>query len=155
MANTNDLGHPLLNATQPVANFAPESARLIAPEVPEAARAHAERLVEELGSVELAKHAVDLAKQAVEAVAGQGGTTCGEAALHQTFGFATHQDLLAASSPLESNDGQKWFITQLADDSWVAWNEIDRKCDRHYVTADEARASVPHEAGFTGTSLLG
>ncbi len=124
-------------------------------EVPQAAVAHAERLVEELGSVELAKHAVDLAKQAVEAVANQGEPNATETELDQLLGYATHQALLDASSPIESGDGKKWYLTHLSDDSWVAWNEVDCKADRHFVTVEEARASVPHVAGFTGSSTLG
>ena len=114
-----------------------------------------ERLVEELGSVELAKHAVDLAKQAVAAVAEQASSTSSETLLHRCLGYATQQKLRDASSPVESNDGKGWFLVQLPDESWVVWNEVDYKADRHYLTDEEARASVPHEAEFTGTSLLG
>jgi hypothetical protein len=142
-------------ATPATANLPPEAVHPTAANVPEAAKAQAERLVEQLGSVELARHAVDLAKQAVDAVADQAGATNIESVLHKTLGFATHQQLIDASSLLESNDGKKWYITQLPDESWVAWNEADYKCDRHFTTAEEALASVPHEAEFTGTSLLG
>jgi hypothetical protein len=155
MAATNDTFHPLPHEAQPAANLPPEAVHPTAANVPEAAKVHAERLVEELGSVELAKHAVDLARQAVDAVAEQAGATSVENVLHKSLGFTTQQELRDASTPLESNDGKTWYITHLADDSWIAWNETDYKSDRHYVTVEEARASVPHEAGFTGTSLLG
>jgi hypothetical protein len=152
---SSDILHPATHDTQMAANLPPEPVHSTAANVPEAARTQAERLVEQLGSVELAKHAVDLAKQAVEAVAEQAGATSSETVLHRSLGFATHEELVDASSPLESNDGKTWFMTHLSDDSWIAWNETDYKCDRHFNTADEARASVPHEAEFTGTSLLG
>jgi hypothetical protein len=147
--------HPAPHDTQLAANLPPEAVHPTAANVPEAAKAHAERLVEQLGSVELAKHAVDLAKQAVDAVAEQAGATSTETVLHKSLRFASHGELVAASSRLESNDGKTWFITQLPDESWIAWNETDYKSDRHFTTAEEARASVPHEAEFTGTSLLG
>ncbi len=152
MNNSNDVDRPLPHDAH--ASTSVPGAPL-AGEVPAAAVAHAERLVEELGSVDLAKQAVDLAKQAVEAVASQAEPRATDVEIDRALGYESYQALMEASSPLESSDGRKWFITHLPDDSWVAWNEVEHKCDRHYVTAEEARASVPLDTGFTGSSLLG
>jgi hypothetical protein len=118
----------------------------------EMVKEHAERLVRELGSV-------DLAKQAVAAVADTIGDlpqTEHQAAFAKANGFGTFAELQKASTAVPSNDGAHWYIVQPSSGSWVVWNEQGLQGEnRQFASREEALASVPHNDDFTGTSLLG
>ena len=59
-------------------------------------------------------------------------------------GFATFEELQQASTEAPSNDGHRWFLTQLKDNAWIDWVEKELDVERHYATREEALASVPH-----------
>ncbi len=126
--------------------------------VTDSAKSHAQQLVEEVGSVDLAKHAVDVAgeagKNSVEPV-----ETIDESDRQRNFchslGFESFKELKRRSTSASSNDGKDWFETELNDHSWVVWNEDALQADRHFASREEALASVPHDDELTGSSLLG
>lgn len=111
----------------------------------DAAKVHAQQLVDELGSVGLAKHAVETVGEISEF----------QSQLCQALRFASFEKLVAKSKSVESNDGRHWFATRLRNNRWVVWSEEDCRVDRHFATEQEALASVPHNDPFSGSSLLG
>lgn len=114
----------------------------------------AKELIQETGSAELAKHAIEAAADAQpdEGIESHKET---RSAFSRAMGFHSFEELLHASQQIESNDGMQWYLTALPDQHWAAWNEIQLHLDRHYATKEEAMASVPHDARFSGSSLLG
>ena len=114
--------------------------------------AQAQRLLNEVGSVELAKQAVD--------VVGNSATPSDDELEHKNLfalalNFESYEQLAAASEPVASNDGLPWRLTPLANDTWAVWNDSQLHLDRHYASREEALANVPHDARFSGSCLLG
>ena len=114
----------------------------------------AQELVREMGSQELAKQAIDAADDSRPDDGIQPHDEM-RAAFARALGFPSFEELLTASKEIESNDGMHWYLTPLPDQHWAAWNEVQLHLDRHYASKEEALASVPHEANFSGSSLLG
>jgi hypothetical protein len=120
--------------------------------IADSAKAHAQQLVDELGSVDLAKHAIETVGEVPKTDSSQPER---QTQLCQALNFENIEDLRAHSSPVESNDGKHWFTTELADHSWTVWRDEEFRTDRHFATRAEALASVPHDEGCSGSSLLG
>ena len=114
----------------------------------------AQRLVDELGSADLAKHAVEAVGAAISRNTDGPGNEV-EGAFAKAMGFPSFSKLLAASQQVESNDGVDWRLTSLPDGTWAAWNSMQLHLDRHYASREEALANVPHDAEFSGSSTLG
>jgi len=126
--------------------------------VADSAKAHAQQLVEHVGSVDLAKQALDAVGETIQNPADplkSVGQTDRQKNFCQSLGFASRDELILHSTPTASNDGKDWFETELSDGSWVVWNGDDLQADRHFASRDEALASVPHEDTLSGSSLLG
>lgn len=102
--------------------------------------AQAKRLVEEAGSKERAKHAVD--------AAGDAAPLAMQAADKDQFarqlGFTSYLDLFEASTRESSADGGSWFTTAVRGGGWVAWNDVDLTASQRVATIEEARRQVPH-----------
>jgi hypothetical protein len=114
----------------------------------------AAELLQATGTQALAKVAIEAAADAEpdEGIQSHEET---RAAFARAMGFGSFSELLHASEQTASNDGMQWYLTPLADQHWAAWNEVQLHLDRHYVSKADALASVPHEANFSGSSLLG
>lgn len=121
----------------------------------------AQQLVETSGSIELAKQAIDSAADSTQKTVTQhtdlptAGDNQHQDCFAKAHGFEHFGELQSASETIASNDGQQWFLTPLGDGTWVAWTELQLHLDRHFASREEAEASVPHEAQFSGSSLLG
>jgi len=111
----------------------------------------AQQLVQETGSPELAKQAID----AVAESSSLEQETDQQTALAKSLGYRCYSDLLEASEKVRSNDGLQWHLTSLDGGTWAAWNDVQLHLDRHYNCRNEALANVPHDAEFSGSSLLG
>lgn len=126
--------------------------------VSESVKADAQRLVEQVGSVDLAKQAVDSVGQ-VSANPADPLKSLEKSDRQQNFfhslGFESRDELFQRSASTPSNDGKHWYETELNDGSWVVWNDEQLQADRHFASRDEALASVPHDDTLTGSSLLG
>ena len=129
----------------------PASDRQVHEHVAESAKAQAQALVEEVGSVGLAKQAVEALGEAVVNLASNENLN---APLHESLGFASREELDHASTPIESNDGKDWFLTALPQDAWAVWNAQHPKTDRHFNNRDEAIASIPRVDQLSGSSTL-
>jgi hypothetical protein len=104
--------------------------------VSEPAKAQARRLVDELGSPELAK-------QAVDSVAGTvAGATDAKERLARELGFVSYLDLFEASTPVRSSDERNWFVTSKPGGTWVAWNEQELAPGEEYDSMEGAMTSV-------------
>jgi hypothetical protein len=119
--------------------------------VADSAKAQAQALVEHVGSVDLAKQAVEAVGKAVVHLAGDASS--GDA-LEQSLGFASREELERASAPIDSNDGKTWFLTQLSEGAWAVWNTQQQLSERQFNSRDEAIASIPREDPLTGSSML-
>lgn len=122
--------------------------------VTENVRHQAQKLIDEIGSVDLAKQAVEAVGD-VTTLANEATQQEGQVRLANSLGFNTVEELWQASSSVPANDGKNWYITKVGDSSWAVWNDQQFQAERHFSDRDEALASVPHEDQFTGTSLLG
>lgn len=119
--------------------------------VAETAKLQAQKLVDELGSVALAKHAVEAVGEAMNTIT----TERREEALAKALGFASVSSLMDASEPVTSNDGHHWQLTRISDTAWAVWNDFAFQAERQFSDRDEALATVPHDDTLSGTSLLG
>jgi len=97
----------------------------------------AQKLLDEAGSPDLAKHAVDAAAK----------TQPLPASAHDQFarqlGFASYLSLFEASTPLMSAVGKQWFVTALRTDQWILWNDSDLAAAGAYPTRETAERAVP------------
>ena len=118
--------------------------------VAETAKLQAQKLVDELGSVALAKQAVEAVGEAVTNVNHQR-----HEALARALGFDSAASMMRASEPVPSNDGHQWYLTPVSESSWAVWSDFTYLSERQFSDRNEALASVPHEDMFSGTSLLG
>jgi hypothetical protein len=75
----------------------------------------AQKLLDQAGSP-------DLAKQAIDAVAEAQALNSPRDELARHAGFPSWSALEASSVPLSGADGNCWFVTPLADERWIAWN---------------------------------
>lgn len=119
--------------------------------VSETAKVQAQRLVEELGSVGLAKHAVEAVGEVISAIPAEDR----QKTFSQSLGFSSFEEVNQASAEVPANDGNHWFLTSLPDSTFAVWNDHALQADRHYSDREEALASVPHADELSGTRLLG
>ncbi len=120
--------------------------------VAETAKAKAQELVETVGSVGLAKQAVEAVGEAVDTIAREEKSN---GLLHETLGFASREELERASTAVESSDGKNWFLTELPESAWAVWNTQELRVERHFTNREEALKSVPKPEPLTGTAMLG
>ena len=98
----------------------------------------AQKLLDEAGSPDLAKHAINAAAATSPATAGSP---------HDQFarqlGFHSYLSLFEASTPAGSAEGRQWFVTALKQDRWILWNDTDLVAAGDYPTRDAAERGVP------------
>jgi len=126
--------------------------------VSDAAKAHAQQLVHQVGSVDLAKHALDVMDEVIKNPADPLKSidqTDRQMNFCHSLGFESRDELFGRSTATPSNDGKHWFESQLGDGSWVVWNEEDLQADRHFASHEEALTTVPHDDKLSGSSSLG
>lgn len=99
-------------------------------------KSHAEELVREAGSHELAKHAVDSVKPAV-------GPSSDKDAFARKSGFTSYLDLFEASTPAGTLEGRNWFLTALPGSGWIAWNDAELTANGPFNSPEEARRHLP------------
>jgi hypothetical protein len=98
----------------------------------------AQKLLDEAGSPDLAKQAINAASAFSPAPAGSA---------HDQFalqlGFHSYLSLFEASTPAGSAEGRQWFITALKQDRWILWNDADLVAAGDYPTRDAAERGIP------------
>ena len=96
----------------------------------------AQKLLDEAGSPELAKRAVDAAAK----------TQPLPVSAHDQFarqlGFASYLSLFEASTPIKSALGKQWLVTALRTDQWILWNDSDLIVAGTYPTREAAELAV-------------
>jgi hypothetical protein len=96
----------------------------------------AQKLLDEAGSPDLAKHAVDAAAK----------TQPLPVSAHDQFarqlGFASYLSLFEASTPIMSAVGKQWLVTALRTDQWILWNDADLTVAGTYPTREAAERAV-------------
>jgi hypothetical protein len=61
-----------------------------------------------------------------------------EAAFARSLGFHSFDDLLEASEPLLSPDGELWFIVELSNGRWLSWPFPEYDDTHQFASYDEA-----------------
>jgi hypothetical protein len=105
----------------------------VAPAVANQAR----HLVEQSGSPELAKQAIDAASQPPPAAASD------KDAFARRHGFMSYLEMFEASTVIHPADGKNWCVTALPAGKWALWNEQDLRIHSIHLSFDEARNSAP------------
>jgi hypothetical protein len=103
--------------------------------VAEPVQEQARKLVEEAGSKELAKQAIDN----TDRPSALRPSSRDEFA--QQLGFASYLELFEASQPLRTEGEKRWCATAV-EDRWIVWNDQDLQASRPFDSAEAAAASV-------------
>jgi len=98
-------------------------------------QAQAQKLLEEAGSPELAKHAVDEAAR-------QHTEQAGPEKLVQEWGFGSWDELITLSTNLIAPDGASWWITPHHHQGWMLWNHNEWQAHKLFGSFEEARSHV-------------
>jgi hypothetical protein len=131
----------------------------------EPANVQAQRLLEETGSPELAKQAVDTV--AARSQPGHAGTPSHITPPHtektnarapermanpgselkdrfaQELGYQSYLELFEGSTPVPTHDGKAWCVSNDNEGNWIAWNDQDLSIHRRGSSKEEAIAAVP------------
>jgi len=102
---------------------------------------HAERLLQEVGSPELAKLAIDQAK------AGGETTVADDSQLAQRLGYVSFLELFESSKPIPTADGSQWCIAPRSSGTWVAWERQSRFVSRDFESLEAATDFVHAQSG--------
>ena len=99
-------------------------------------QSQAQQLLNEAGSPELARQALEEAARAQE----RGPSYLG--GLAERWGFSSRHELLAASISIPSSQGELWWLTPIASQGWIAWTERDGTMSDILPTVERARRYV-------------
>jgi hypothetical protein len=100
----------------------------------------AQKLLEQAGSPELAKHAVDVA-----AIGRGEGSPQDQFA--RRLGFASYLSLFEDSSLLFAQQDKQWFVTAIRNGEWILWNDADLMVTGIYATKDAALRAARRNSG--------
>ena len=101
-------------------------------------QAQAQRLLDEAGSPELAKHAVDAAAERQEH--GPSDDLVSEG------GFESWEEMLTLSTSIDL-DGDQWWITPFPRrDGWMLWNQRGGQSPRLFPSFEEAYRHLLHQS---------
>lgn len=104
--------------------------------VSEAVSKDASHLVEQTGSPELAKHAIDTVQKREQQPPADKDDFAAQ------LGFASYLEMFEASSTVSGKDGESWLITPSDNGKWIAWNEQHLQLDNTFDSKGEAEAFV-------------
>ncbi|MHB0958552.1 MAG: hypothetical protein ACYC0X_16615 [Pirellulaceae bacterium] len=104
---------------------------------------HAERLLDTVGTPELAKLAIDQAQEK------DATTPRDDTELARRLGYVSLLDLFEASTPIGTADENKWCITRLASGNWVAWERLNRWVSSEF-NSQEAAVEFIHATAHRG-----
>jgi hypothetical protein len=102
-------------------------------------QAHAQQLVDEAGSPELARQAVNAAEHHPPARASS------QDEFARRWGFRSYLELFEGSTLVRSAGGKSWRVTSVSGGGWIAWNETDLTAERTFATREEAVSQVPSQ----------
>jgi hypothetical protein len=109
----------------------------------------AQKLIDNAGSPELAKKAVDSAARDHKTQPSAAGGGSAKDRLARNHGFNSYLELFEASTTMSQSDGKNWFVTAVPGGKWIMWNDRDLEAHRSFDTFEEACAQVPPK----GTSV--
>jgi hypothetical protein len=101
-------------------------------------RIQAQQLVQETGSSELAKHAIDEVAHHFEPILDQAGFA-------RQFGFESYLAMFESSTPLTSDDGRHWLVATTTGGEWIAWNENELGVHHRFHSLEEAARLIGAE----------
>lgn len=105
---------------------------------------HARRLLQAAGSLEHARHALDLAAEDEEEFP-PGAAVPVSLARHEEFarecGYATYAEMSHFAEPVGDAEDKDWYLTPIHGGHWVIWNDCDCTIDRQFSSYEEAAKS--------------
>jgi len=129
-------------------------------QVAESANVQAQKLLEETGSADLAKQAVDNVAartqprevdlpphtektnaRAPERMANPGSEAKDRFA--ERLGYQSYLELFEGSTPVPTQDGKAWCVSQDKRGNWAVWNDENLSVYKSSTSKDEAIAAVP------------
>jgi hypothetical protein len=90
----------------------------------------AQKLLDEAGSPDLAKQAIDAAAEA------QASDSPRERMARQS-GFASWAELEATSIPLSQAAGNPWFAAPITGEQWIAWNQHSCEITQEFASLED------------------
>ena len=94
----------------------------------------AQKLIEQTGSPDQAKQAVDAAARE------QASPPITKEDFARRWGFASFLEMFEASKPLgPAEENEKWCVTALRGGKWLLWNDADMNSAREYDSLEEAK----------------
>jgi hypothetical protein len=127
------------------------------------ALAEATHLVETIGTVELAKHILEVAADRredgshvshgdpdgspqLQAVSPELEVSDAKQTFAHQLGYASYVDLFESSMPVAGPDKSHWFVSAAANGSWVAWNEQSLDDSLQFGTSIQAVRHIKQQA---------
>jgi hypothetical protein len=103
----------------------------------------AQKLLDEAGSRERAKHVVDVVASSQAASSRSAAIAAAAEQFARELGFASYLSLFEGSTPVTSAAGKQWFVTSLKTTEWVVWNDDDLSVAGTYPSRDAAERGIP------------
>lgn len=105
----------------------------------------ARRLLQAAGSLDHARHVLDMA--ADEEFEPPPGTAFPVSlARHEEFarecGYATYAEMSHFAEPIGDAQDKDWYLTPIHQGRWVVWNDCDCRADRVFASYEEASQSL-------------
>jgi hypothetical protein len=94
------------------------------------------RLLREAGTMEFAVHALETADRLLK------DAEAYEMAFAKGCGHASFTELVAASRTVSSDVDSPWYLTQLRNGSWLAWNKNSLENTREFASPEAAERFV-------------
>jgi hypothetical protein len=101
--------------------------------VADRAKIEAQRLVDAVGTPELAKQAVDAATS---------DPATNKEELATKLGFVSYLEMFEASMAVRNLSGQSYFVTCDREGKWLVWNERMLDNGKRFATREDAENSV-------------
>ncbi len=99
-------------------------------------QSQARGLLDLTGSPEIAKHAIDNVAQVDTSAPIPDSAEL--TAFASGWGFTSAAEFQQTSTILSSNAGRTWRVTKVGPDAWILWNNVDLRCERTFLTREEA-----------------
>jgi len=105
----------------------------------------AQQLIASAGSADLAKHAIDIAKQQSDPVEQAGPKPSevesppgAQAELARSLGYASYLDLFESSKPAGDAGQRHWLVTAEEGGRWALWNDVEFKVEGQFDSQQAA-----------------
>lgn len=124
-------------------NIHPESSQLKPKQpqhVSDSVELQAQKLIEQTGTPELAKQAIEAAQQ-------PDLPPVSKDELATRLGYTSFLELFEASTPVAARDGTTWYLTPGVQGNWLVWSDADFTLGPTFPSKSEAEAFLANTIG--------